>query len=274
MSATKRCSRTSGRRWSGSVSEIDLQLDGQGPLHEQIRKAFARKISARELTPGDRLPFESELTRSLNVSRMTVSRALQALADEGLIVRRRKAGSFVAEQVSHDTPMTIGVPRTDILAAGHVYRYELLSRTRTTAQQKSGGEAKILHLTCRHLADDVPMLFERRWINLDAVPSAANESFDDTPPGEWLLNHVPWNEAENVISAVAADPDVAARLDIAPGSPCLRLDRKTWSGMASGMGSNGANGQLTITQVTLIYPGDRKTFVGRFQPAGEQAGAG
>lgn len=245
------------------MSDINLELDGQGPLHEQIRKAFARKISARELRPGDRLPFESELTKTLNISRMTVSRALQALADEGLIVRRRKAGSFVAEQVSHDTPLTIGVPRADIQAAGQTYRYELLSRTRTTAQQKSDGEAKILHLTCRHLADNVPMLFERRWISLDAVPSAARETFDDTPPGEWLLNHVPWNEAENVISAVAADPDVAAQLGIEPGSPCLRLDRKTWS--------IGPEGPSTITQVTLIYPGDRKTFVGRFHPAGDQA---
>ena len=59
---------------------------------------------------------------------------------------------------------------------------------------------------------------------------------------------------------------------------CHRLDRKTWSGSGSGRGSgtgsNGRDGSLTITQVTLIYPGDRKTFVGRFQPAGEQGGAG
>ena len=145
--------------------EAQLQLDGEGPLHEQIRKAFARKISARELKPGDRLPFEYELTKSLKISRMTVSRALQALADEGLIVRRRKAGSFVAEQVSHDTPLTIGVPRTDIQAAGKVYRYELLARVRTSASANHAGETRILHLVCRHLADEIPMLLERRWIN-------------------------------------------------------------------------------------------------------------
>ena len=240
------------------MTEAQLQLDGEGPLHEQIRKAFARKISARELKPGDRLPFEYELTRSLKISRMTVSRALQALADEGLIVRRRKAGSFVAEQVSHDTPLTIGVPRSDILAAGKVYRYELLSKIRTSASQDQAGKTRILHLVCRHLADGVPMLLERRWINLDAVPAAALESFETSPPGEWLLSHVPWNEAEHVISAVAADSEAARYLDVDAGSPCLRLDRKTWSGAA------------TVTHVTLIYPGDRKTFTGRFHPAGEQ----
>ena len=240
------------------MTEAQLQLDGEGPLHEQIRKAFARKISARELKPGDRLPFEYELTKSLKISRMTVSRALQALADEGLIVRRRKAGSFVAEQVSHETPMTIGVPRTDIQVAGKVYRYELLARVRTSASEGQAGKTRILHLVCRHLADDIPMLLERRWINLEAVPAAALENFETSPPGEWLLSHVPWNEAEHVISAVGADREAAGFLEIDEGAPCLRLDRETWSGAA------------TVTHVTLIYPGDRKTFTGRFQPAGDQ----
>ena len=250
------------------MTEALLQLDGEGPLHEQIRKVFARKISARELKPGDRLPFEHELTDALNISRMTISRALQALADEGLIVRKRKAGSFVAEQVSHHTPMTIGVPREDIQAAGMTYRYELLSTVGTSAAlpgNERGVQAekmKILHLTCRHLADETPMVMERRWINLEAIPKVSVSVFNDTPPGEWLLSHVAWNEAEHVISAVAADRESALHLEVDEGTACLKLDRRTWSGSA------------TVTHVTLIYPGDRKSFVGRFQPAGLDPEAG
>ena len=69
------------------MPDFQLELDGDGPMYEQIRKAFARKISVQDLKPGDRLPFEHELMEALSTSRMTVSRALQALADDGLIRR-------------------------------------------------------------------------------------------------------------------------------------------------------------------------------------------
>ncbi len=52
-----------------------LDLDGQGPLYEQIRRAIARKITGREWRPGYRIPFENEITAALGVSRMTVNRA-------------------------------------------------------------------------------------------------------------------------------------------------------------------------------------------------------
>lgn len=235
------------------MPDIALELDGEGPMHEQIRKAFAKKISVQELKPGDRLPFEHELMKALNTSRMTVSRALQSLADDGLIERRRKAGSFVARQTAFQTPVIIQIPRTEIEASGQVYRYERLSRARmTTAGSRGGG--KVLHLVCLHSAGAMPWVLEKRWINLDAVPDAQSETFATVPPGEWLLNNVPWNEAEHTISAVAAERETAGHLNVEPGSACLRVERRTWRGKAS------------ITHVILTYPGDRKTLTGRYSP--------
>ena len=234
------------------MTELRLMLDGEGPMHEQIRKAIARKISVQELKPGDRLPFEHELMKALSTSRMTVSRALQALADDGLIERRRKAGSFVARQTAFMSPVTIQTPRTEIEAAGLRYGYELLSRARMNMAGNKGG--KMVHLICRHMAAESPWVLEQRWINLDAVPEAEQENFEFTPPGEWLLNNVPWNEAEHTISAIAADLETARHLNIGPGDACLSVERKTWSGEAS------------ITHVVLTYPGAQKTLTGRYQP--------
>ena len=104
------------------------------------------------------------------------------------------------------------------------------------------------------MANGQPMMAERRWINLDVVPAAANEDFKTIAPGAWLLKHMPWSEAEHVISALAADGDLARHLEIASGAPCLRIERRTWIGDA------------TITFVELNYPGDSKKLVGRFQP--------
>ncbi len=247
----------SAKPWMHCVPDMPITLDGDGPLHEQIRKAFARKISARDLKPGDRLPFEHELVRSLNTSRMTVSRALQALAEDGLIVRRRKAGSFVAEQTAFETPVTIHVPRNQIEAAGKRYGYKRLSKAKMTPVSQ-GSANHVLHLVCLHTADEKPVLLEKRWINLDAVPAAADETFKGLPPGEWLLRNVPWNEAEHTISAIGADEETATCLQIKPGTACLKVDRRTWSGDAS------------ITHVSLIYPGDQMKLAGQYRP-GQQA---
>lgn len=51
--------------------------------------------------PGTLLPTERELTEKFGVSRMTARQAVQNLANEGLIERRRGVGSFVAVQPLH-----------------------------------------------------------------------------------------------------------------------------------------------------------------------------
>ena len=58
------------------MPEAVLKLDGSGPLYDQIRRAITRKITRRDWRPGDRIPFENELCRALNVSRMTVNKQL------------------------------------------------------------------------------------------------------------------------------------------------------------------------------------------------------
>ncbi|NNF77812.1 MAG: UTRA domain-containing protein [Rhizobiales bacterium] len=242
------------------MTDLALQLDGDGPLYEQIRRAIALKITSRQWRPGDRIPFESELCAALSTSRMTVNKALQSLADDGLIVRRRKAGSFVATQQSVQAPLTIAKIEDEVAADGKTYGYELISHRALKAPGKLISARifprglDVLHIQCRHLADGAPVLFEDRYINLKAVAAAADEPFNETPPGSWLLEHVPWTEAEHAIYAVSADPGLAGHLHIAVAEACLRIERRTWAD------------DETVTFVHLTYPGNRRTLVGRFQP--------
>jgi GntR family histidine utilization transcriptional repressor len=112
---------------------------------------------------------------------------------------------------------------------------------------------KVIAIACRHSADDVPFAIEDRLIDLDAVPEAAAADFAIEPPGSWLLHHVPWTEAEHSISAVVADKQAAAALDIAVGAPCLVIERHTWR-IAQ-----------PLTAVRLVYPGESHKLVARFK---------
>ncbi|MCZ7648907.1 MAG: GntR family transcriptional regulator [Planctomycetota bacterium] len=70
------------------------------PKYEKVREKLRARILDGQYAPGMRLPTEIELFREFRASDSTVVRALNDLAREGLIVRRRGSGTFVAEQAN------------------------------------------------------------------------------------------------------------------------------------------------------------------------------
>jgi multiple sugar transport system substrate-binding protein len=65
------------------------------PPYFQLKTMLLDAIAAGEYAPGDRLPTELELCRRYSLSRTPVTRALTELADEGIVLRRRRRGTFV-----------------------------------------------------------------------------------------------------------------------------------------------------------------------------------
>ena len=71
-----------------------LRQDTRTPLWLQLKHALRDHITFH-LSPGSRIPSESELCRQYGLSRMTVRQAITALVDEGLVGRQQGRGSFV-----------------------------------------------------------------------------------------------------------------------------------------------------------------------------------
>lgn len=95
-------------------------------LWREISQSLERRILARELTPGDKLPTEFELSREFMVNRHTVRRALSDLQDKGIVESTQGRGSFVRRpsapmRLQRRPRFTDGVreqgraPRTEIL---------------------------------------------------------------------------------------------------------------------------------------------------------------
>ncbi|MEZ4591367.1 MAG: GntR family transcriptional regulator [Chloroflexota bacterium] len=66
---------------------------------EQVEMALRERIRRRAYKPGDKLPTELGLTAEFGVSRATIRTVLTRLANEGLIVRRQGAGTYVNQRV-------------------------------------------------------------------------------------------------------------------------------------------------------------------------------
>ncbi|WP_028639619.1 histidine utilization repressor [Novosphingobium acidiphilum] len=230
------------------------------PLHERIRAEIETAIMSGDLRPGDRIPKETDLMAQYDCARMTVNKALSALAAAGMLERRKRAGSFVARPRAQSMVLEVPDLAAAIAARGQAYRWDLASHKVTAPDQVEaealGVKAKVLKLTGVHFADGLPLAFEERMVNLALVPAIADADLTVAPPGSWLIAHVPWTEAENRISAAAAPPAVARALGIARGAPCLMLERRTW------------RGPDTVTRVRQHFVADRYELVARFGPTG------
>ncbi|WP_027963903.1 GntR family transcriptional regulator [Halalkalibacillus halophilus] len=72
-------------------------LDESQPLFQQIAQMIADEIVSGELSEGDRIPSEHELSKFYNINRATVRKGLQMLVDEELVYKQRGIGMFVKE---------------------------------------------------------------------------------------------------------------------------------------------------------------------------------
>ena len=231
-----------------------------GPLHQRIRSEIEARIRSGEWPPGHRAPTEAELMAQYACSRMTVNKAMTTLVEAGLIVRRKRAGSFVARPRVHAPVLNIPDIQSEIVARGEAYAFRLLARTVRPADRDSPDEVelaaggRLLALDGVHDADGRPFALERRLVSLKAAPGMEAADFAEVPPGAWLLEHVAWTEAESRISAVNVGPEDARLLALDEGAACLVVDRRTWR-----------EGQH-VTRVRQIFPGEAYDLVARFGP--------
>lgn len=201
--------------------------------YKDVKSDLLSKITTGEWGPGEPVPNEIDLAAAYGCARATVNRAMRELAEDGIIERRRKAGTRVRMSPIRQARFDIPVVRDEIVEKGAAYRYSLVSRSveaapdwlRARLQLPDQGNA--LHLVCMHYADGVPYEHEDRWISLTALPKAEEADFAELAPTEWLLATIPFSEAEIIFSAGLAD-HLSKHLACNPGDPVFNIERATW----------------------------------------------
>ncbi len=83
---------------SQSKGDLFFHIDRESyePAYRQLANILRRQISEGLFRPGDQLPSESQLCQSFGISPMTVRRAINLLADQGVVTTSQGRGTFVA----------------------------------------------------------------------------------------------------------------------------------------------------------------------------------
>ena len=199
-----------------------------------IKQEMMQRIRAGVYGPGDLLPGEVELATGFGCARATVNRAMQELSDDGIIDRRRKGGSHVKLAPLRQAKLEIPLIRVEIEASGAIYHYTLIERAEMVTPEwlatklAMSGQQNLIHLRCVHFANNIPQIYEERWINLKAVPGAAYADFKTRNPNEWLVNAVPFTTAEFAFSATNLNAANAKLLAAKTGEASFVAERVTW----------------------------------------------
>lgn len=149
------------------------------PLYLQLQRALRDAIEQGALGPEDALPSERQLAAELGISRITVRKALDGLADEGLLVRRHGSGNFVGRRIEKNFAMLTSFSE-DMRSRGRVPSSRWLKRATgrvtpgVTPEEamrlalSPGAEVYRLHRL--RIADGEPMSLEYCTIAAGALP--------------------------------------------------------------------------------------------------------
>ena len=207
------------------------------PLYLQIKSMLEESLARREWGPGEAIPSELELASRYGVSHGTIRKAIAALSDDNLLVRRQGRGTFVATHTEERSSMFrfLRIRRND-----QVDEYPA-SRLLDLRRAKASGEAaRTLELKP---GDAVFNL--RRVLDFDGRPTVLDDitlpaalfrgltrarfdayrgsmyGFFETEFGVRMLR------ADERLRAVAADAGAAAILEVPVAEPVLAVDRVT-----------------------------------------------
>lgn len=224
---------------------------------EEAYQRLRTRIRQDNLSPGDRLPGEPQLSRELGVSRVTLRRVLDRLMAEGVLERRAGAGTFVRDR-GFNGPAILDLAsllaRMEDLSAG----LEIGERdmqdvapplTVFGALRLRPGEAvrRIARQRLRH-----GQIFA---FGVDYVPQRlADRISEGDLSRDWLLGALTGPDASiergmQIAGAEAAQGEVARMLGLAAGDPVLSVSRSFYDAVGRG-----------VLHTQLFFRADRYTL--------------
>lgn len=208
------------------------------PLYDQIKVLLTQSLIGGEWHPGEMIPSEIDLASRYKVSQGTVRKAIDSLASENILIRRQGKGTFVATHKEEGIKLRF-LRLTAANGQKEVLQNELLNCTKTKADNRmssifeiKAGAAlievkRLLTFSGRPLIYDHIVIPAAPFKGLNGTRVEENQgsmySMYETEYGVRMIR------AEERLTAVAANAEVAEVLNLKVGSPLLSIERVSYT---------------------------------------------
>ncbi len=231
------------------------------PFYKQIQKAILKRIDAGELKPGDAVDSERKLASVHDVSLMTARHALAELEKEGVVERRRGAGTFVAAPKIHFNKLmsyTEHMSSRGLVARSRIIAAKVIENEQEVAARLGlSASSRMVKIERLRVTGEDPFALELCYLPapefaaLVSAPLSRGSLFA-------TLEHdykVELAYADEEVDATAADQALARMLGLSEGAPVLRIRQVIYS----------STGKATLYNVGF-YRSERHTlFIRRFR---------
>ena len=231
------------------------------PAYQQIQGTIVKRLELGLLKPGDLVDSERELARIHQVSLMTARHALTALEREGLVVRRRGSGTFVAPPKIHFNKL---MSYTEQMSGrGLVVSSKLLSLGVIETEQEIAARlslpatSPLVKVERLRLGGDEAFAIETCYLSAGEFGDLTRSRLDRASLFT-VLEHeygLQIAHSDEEVDATTADAHAARLLGISPGTAVLRIRQQIYSTKAK-----------PTLYVLGLYRSDRHTlFIRRFR---------
>jgi GntR family transcriptional regulator len=214
--------------------KIKFDKDSAVPYYHQVKLAVKSLIATDRLRPGDMLPSELALSEQLGISRLVVHRAFRELVTEGLLVRKRAKGTFVAPPVKRSYTVVgpllsmTELTRDGVTPESHILKQEVVPAPPVASMELHlAEEAAVVHIYTLRLVEGMPLAVEDLYFPADRFPALATMDLNNRSVYSTLerVYDAHPEEAVDLVSAGAATRDEARLLGINTGAPVMRVQR-------------------------------------------------
>lgn len=208
------------------------------PYYVQVKEVLKDHIARGDWRVGSQLPSESELCELFNVSRTVVRQALQALMFEGLIVRRKGRGSFVAEpKIKESLAQQLTGFYDDMVSQGYVPVSQVLKQELVHASAKVAScleispGSKVVEIQRLRFVQDEPLVLVTTFLPYTLCPQVLHA--DLTRQSLYAFLRTRCNatimRGHRILEAVQANEYEADLLKIKKGAPLIMLESISYS---------------------------------------------
>lgn len=211
---------------------IHLDRHSALPLYAQLKQSLREQIVRGHWKPGDLVPPEPELCRRCGVSRTVVRQALTELALEGLIVRERGRGTFVAPpKLTESAVQRLSGFYEDMQILGHPPVSQVLKQEVVPASEQVAARlglqagTHVIEIERLRFVDEEPLVLTTTYLPLELCPGLASADLTLRSLYEYLESECGLSLARGrrTIEAVAADERQARLLRVHQGAPLILL---------------------------------------------------
>jgi GntR family transcriptional regulator len=208
------------------------------PAYQQIQQEIRQRIEAKQLKPGDTVSSERELAKIHGVSLMTARHALVGLEREGIVQRRRGAGTFVAPTRIHFNKLmsyteqmaSRGLPPSSKVITAKIVAGE----QEIAARLRLGAISRMVKIERVRLTGDEPFALETCYLPGDEFAGLVQAPLGRSSLFSTLEHDygVELAYADEEVDATVAESRVAHLLDLRVGAPLLRMRQVIYSSKA------------------------------------------